>query len=383
MSPDAGQRVDQRQIGYYALPIHYPARTSIGKSNDIIRSFRLFAYLQVLDTLTHIVLGACIGEAVAGRQLGKKALLLGALAQNIPDIDFLASFWLPTTADLLAHRGFTHSFLFTILLSPLLAWGSARLFRASGMHFRRWLYFWFVQLFIHIFIDAFNAYGTGWFEPFSHIRVSFHTLFVADPLFSAWPALALIVLLVLKKNNPRRAVWAIWALGLSSVYLLLSIGFKALIDGRVARDLHNQRLAERRFFTTPTPLNNQLWYIVSENDSGYVIGYTSVWDQPGPIRYHFVYRNDSLLGGPAYAADQQRLVRFSQGYYSAALRGDSLVLCDLRFGEILGWELPHPQPVLYYYLQYLASNRLLVQRGRFAGWNKQAILRYLRRIRGI
>src|SRR5580700_2740706 len=105
-----------------------------------------------MDTLTHIVLGACIGEAIAGKQLGKKALLIGAIAQNIPDIDFIASFWLPTSADVLAHRGFTHSFLFAALLSPLLAWLSGFFFPKSGMSFRKWLLFWGVQIVVHDFI---------------------------------------------------------------------------------------------------------------------------------------------------------------------------------------------------------------------------------------
>ena len=124
-----------------------------------------------MDTLTHIALGACIGEALAGRQLGKKALILGAIAQNIPDIDFVASFWLPTASDVIAHRGFTHSLLFVLLISPLLAWCSLKIFRVGGMDFRKWLEFWGVQVLVHIFIDAFNAFGTGWFEPFSHYRV--------------------------------------------------------------------------------------------------------------------------------------------------------------------------------------------------------------------
>jgi len=45
-----------------------------------------------LDTLTHIALGAIIGEAIGGKKLGKKALLVGAAVQCLPDIDFFASF---------------------------------------------------------------------------------------------------------------------------------------------------------------------------------------------------------------------------------------------------------------------------------------------------
>src|SRR5450759_1887192 len=74
-----------------------------------------------MDSLTHLALGACMGEAFAGRTLGKKAMLWGALAQSIPDIDFIASFWLDTSSNLLAHRGFTHSFVFCAILTPFFA----------------------------------------------------------------------------------------------------------------------------------------------------------------------------------------------------------------------------------------------------------------------
>ena len=335
-----------------------------------------------MDTLTHIVLGACIGEAIAGNQLGKKALLLGALAQNIPDIDIVASFWLPTTADLLAHRGFTHSILFALLLSPLLAWFSVRVSLASGMSLRRWLFFWGLQVFIHIFIDAFNVYGTGWFEPFSHYRVSFNTLFVADPLLSIWPLIALLVLLVIRKNNPKRKLLALLALSLSSVYLLMSITFKLIIDNRVAQNLRNNKATYSRFFTTPTPLNILLWYIVVQKGSGYSTGYSSILDSKREINYYYSPRNESLLSMPCDTTDRNNLLRFSQGYYTTELRHDSLVFNDLRFGEILGWEQEHPQPVFYYYLQYPGSNKLIVQRGRFAGWDKAAIKRFIWRIGG-
>src|SRR5579859_3665145 len=109
-----------------------------------------------MDTLTHVVLGACIGEAIAGKQLGKKALFLGAFAQSIPDLDFIASFWLPTSSDLLIHRGFTHSFLFLVIFTPLLTFLLRYLFKKSNIASRRWLLFWGLQIFIHIFIDAFN-----------------------------------------------------------------------------------------------------------------------------------------------------------------------------------------------------------------------------------
>ena len=336
-----------------------------------------------MDTLTHIVVGACIGEAIAGKQLGKKALFLGALAQNIPDIDFVASFWLPTASDVLAHRGFTHSFLFVLLFTPLLAYCSVKLAKSVDMTMRQWAWFWGMQIFIHIFIDAFNAYGTGWFEPFSHYRVSFNTMFVADPLFSLWPAISMIMLLAIKQASLKRMVWVKGALGLSTLYLLIGIGFKLFIDNTVENDLRGRGIATAEYFTTPTPLNNLLWYIVARSDSGYYIGYRSVLDKKQDIDLHFVYRNDSLLKAADNKADVDKLLRFSQGYYAAQLWHDTLVFNELRFGEQLGWATPHPKFVFYYFLHPPADNKMIVQRGRFAGWDKAAITAFLKRIKGV
>jgi inner membrane protein len=334
-----------------------------------------------MDTLTHIVLGACIGEAIAGKKLGRKALVLGAIAQSLPDIDFIASFWLPTAADLLAHRGFTHSFLFTILITPLLAFFSAK-WSKSSLNIRQWMLFWGLQIFIHQFIDAFNAYGTGWFEPFSHYRVSFNTMFVADPLFTLWSAIACVVLIFVGVNSKKRKMIAGISLTISALYLLLGIVFKLSVDSSIQKDLHRHNISYNRYFSTPTPLNNLLWYVVAQNDSGYYIGYRSVFDRSDNITLHYDLRNDSLLKYAANKEDISRLVRFSQGYYTLDKIHDSVVFNDLRFGEINGWNEQQPKFVFYYFLQYPDNNKMIVQRGRFAKWDKQKLVAFFTRIRG-
>ena len=336
-----------------------------------------------MDTHTHIVLGACIGEAIAGQKLGKKALLIGAVAQSLPDIDFVASFWLPVSGDLLAHRGFTHSFLFAVLFTSLLAWASSKIFPKAGMTTRHWAIFWGLQLFIHLFIDAFNAYGTGWFEPFSHYRVSFNTMYVADPLFTLWPAAATVALVLLNKQSGKRKAWMTMALTLSSVYLVLGVFFKLSIDNKVKKEIENKQVVSGRYFITPTPLNNLLWYIVAQNDSGYNIGYRSVFDKKEHIDFHFARKNDALLIPVSKTTDVKNLVRFSKGYYSVQKWHDTLVFNDLRFGEITGWSEPNPKFVFYYFLQYPDANKLIVQRGRFARWDKNTLTAFIRRIKGI
>ena len=134
-----------------------------------------------------------MGDAFAGKQLGKRAMFLGAVAQSVPDIDFLASTWTSASENLLAHRGFTHSILFVALVTPLLAFLAEKWHRPHNISLKKWLLFFGGVIFIHVFIDAFNNYGVGWFEPFWDKRVSFHTIFVVDPFFSLPAALLKVV----------------------------------------------------------------------------------------------------------------------------------------------------------------------------------------------
>lgn len=98
--------------------------------------------------------------------------------------------------------------------------------------------------------------------------------------------------------------------------------------------------------------------------------------------FNFFPRNDSLLNPVDQFEDMQKLVRFSQQFYTLEKWGDTLVFNDLRFGQILGWHNPKEKFVFHYFLQYPNENKLVVQRGRFTGWNKSEIKILLRRMRG-
>src|SRR5678810_1498430 len=150
-------------------------------------------------------------------------MVWGALAQSVPDIDFLASFWMNTSNNLLAHRGFTHSFLFVAIVAVFFALIAERWHRPHNISFKRWLLFFGGVIFTHVFIDAFNNYGVGWFEPFSHQRISFNTIYVADPFFSAAPGIAFIMLLMLKQRSKKRQFWWKVGLGISAVYLFYCV----------------------------------------------------------------------------------------------------------------------------------------------------------------
>ncbi len=336
-----------------------------------------------MDSITHIALGACMGDAFCGRKLGKKAMLWGALAQSIPDIDFIASFWMKTADNLLAHRGFTHSLLSCLLCALLLAWLADRWHRPHNISFLKWLLFFGGVIFIHVFIDAFNNYGVGWFEPFSQKRISFNTIYVADPFFSIWPGLALVLLLIINRNNrDARKKWWLIGLGMPALYLFYCIFNKYQVDRDVRSLLEEKKIVYTRYFTTPAPLQSWLWYVVAGNDSGYHVGFHSVFDKKHEMNLEYFPRNDKWLDSLKNNHDVKQLIRFSQQFYTVEYWKDTLIFNDLRFGQIIGWYDPKQRFVFHYFLSFPDDNKLVIQRGRFEGWN-QAVARALwRRVRG-
>lgn len=86
-----------------------------------------------MDSLTQIVLGAACGEAVAGRKLGNRAMLWGAIGGTIPDLDVMAELFTNRMEAMAFHRGFMHSMLFAVMLPWLLGWLAMR-FYSHGVY---------------------------------------------------------------------------------------------------------------------------------------------------------------------------------------------------------------------------------------------------------
>jgi len=338
-----------------------------------------------LDSLTHIALGACIGEILASKKIGKKALVVGAIAQNIPDVDIVCSFWMTPAHDVLAHRGFTHSFLFAGLISVLLAWLAQRWWsRAANTSFKFWFTFFAIQVTVHVLLDAFNAYGTGWFIPFSPYRVSFNALYVVDLFYSVPMAILGFLLFVLHINNTSRMHLAYGGIVVSTLYLSYGVINKLQVNSDVKAILANQHIHYNQYFSTPTPLNNLLWFVVASNDDGNFVGYRSVFDNNDEMKLTFFPRQDSLLTKHADADEVNTLKQFSQGYYMAEKKGDTLIFNDLRFGQVTGgWKNPEVGFAFHYYLYPPElDNHLVVQRGRFENWDNATIHSFLDRIKG-
>jgi inner membrane protein len=334
-----------------------------------------------VDTLTHTVLGACLGEAIAGKKIGKKAMLYGAIANNLPDIDVIAALWTEHAENMLVHRGITHSLLIAFLFSPAIAYAFQK--RHPGITIKESLMLWGSGMLIHIFIDAYTSYGTGWFEPFDHRRVTFNALYIVDPVFTLPMLISASGLLILKRHSEKRMRWAKAGLYLSATYLLFVTVNKLYVNSVIRENIKTQNIQCKKFMATPTPLNNFLWYVIVDNGKDFHSGYYSDFDRNKTIAFNLVKKNDSLLIPFKSTKEVIRLIRFSQGYYCLKREGDSSVIFnDMRFGSQGGWFIKDAPYVFRFDITNLNRSSIELQRGRIKAVGSEALKQLWKRMKG-
>ncbi|PSR08537.1 MAG: hypothetical protein DA408_02560 [Bacteroidetes bacterium] len=69
-----------------------------------------------MDSLTQITLGAAVGEVVLGKKVGNRAMIWGAIAGTLPDLDVLANLVTDPVSALAYHRAFTHSLAYAVVI---------------------------------------------------------------------------------------------------------------------------------------------------------------------------------------------------------------------------------------------------------------------------
>lgn len=336
-----------------------------------------------MDIITHIALGACIGEIVFAKQLGKKALIIGAFAQVLPDMDIVAALWLPPPQNLLFHRGITHSFLFGILAALILAFFIKKRTAFQNVTLQKLLIFFLLQIWLHDLLDTCNAYGTGLLAPFSSHRFSINLLFVADPFFTVPIIIACTALIRLKSFSKARKKWLWIGLLIPCLYILYAAFNKKSVSKQVEKSLATENISYSRMIITPTFFNTWLWYIVAATDSGYYIGYRSVFDSRYYITpFNYYAKNKQLLISLDTLQNVRRLIQFADNYYTVEDRNDSLVFNVLRFGQAAGWEENKTHFTFQYFLNPLYNNSYVMQSGRFKEWTPKTFESMYNRIKG-
>ena len=352
-----------------------------------------------MDSLSQIVLGAAVGEVVLGRRIGNRAMIWGAVAGTIPDMDVLGKFFLDELDNLGFHRGISHSLLFSFVGAVAFGWATDRLYRsrhhawiamgtkaaaaivigfvvnflmmilapgtwlplvayiptvtwfwwrngqkryfsgtwqAPNASMRAWMALFFWGFVTHILLDCFTTYGTQIFAPFSNLRVAWGTISVADPLYTIPFLVCLLVAARFAPSDRRRAVWNWAGLGLSSAYLALTVVNYQRVHSTFEQTLEAQDITYERFFITPTIFNNVLWNGVIDAGENYLLAQYSFYDEVD-LTFTPVAKGYDLLRNLDSDPTLATLQWFSAGYLNAILRPDgTLQVNDLRFGTFSG-----------------------------------------------
>ncbi|MCG2461046.1 metal-dependent hydrolase [Flavobacteriaceae bacterium F89] len=281
-----------------------------------------------MDSLTQIVLGAAVGEAVLGRKVGNKAMLYGAIAGTIPDLDILSSHFTDTVTALEIHRGFTHSIFFSVIFAPIFGWLVSRYEKYKDFKDWSWLFFW--ALVTHPILDAFTTWGTQLFWPLG-TRIALKSIFVIDPLYTVPFIVFLILAMSQKRSSKKRRYYNTMGLAVSSGYLGLTLFLKWAAYSKFENALKEQKIEYRKIDTRPSPLNTVLWSANIETEDAFLIGHYSFFDSK-PISFARYPKNHQLIEDLVQYEKMRRMIAISQGWFTITQQDNTLYYNDLRFG---------------------------------------------------
>lgn len=330
-----------------------------------------------MDSLTQIVLGAAVGEAVLGRKLGNRAMLLGAIGGTLPDLDIIYNFFNDDPIrQLEVHRSYSHSMFTHLVLAWPLAWISRKKSDFSISH-GRWYLFWFLALFTHALLDCCTTYGTQFFLPFTNYQVAFNNISVIDPLYTIPFLILLGVCLFLKRTNPLRRKFLWISVSLSSAYMLLTFGLKYVAHEKFRESLKSNQLSVNEINSTPTILNAVLWSGIAYNDSMLYVAEYSFLKREQPIEWIGYKRNLQLL--VKYDSPSLKTIQwFSDGnYFMQQLPGDTLAFYNVKWGR-MNFDTTEPQDAFFFYWKfYIDKNEIVHKEIRREDWSFNESLKLL------
>lgn len=220
-----------------------------------------------MDTGTHIVMGVAIsGIALADPVIAADTTTMYAavggivIGSLIPDVDTVLK--LRNNAVYIRHhRGITHSIpavvLWPIVLTLLL---TLLLPGANIFHVWAWT---FLAVFLHVFVDIFNAYGTQALRPFSQKWVAIGVINTFDPIIFVLHVLAI----------------ALWSFNFNPLSIFISlytiIFFYYLLRFAVKRAVKHavsNRLPDATEIIISPTIRFFQWRIVASSDQHHYVG---------------------------------------------------------------------------------------------------------------
>ena len=284
-----------------------------------------------MDSLSQIVLGAATFAIIKDKEIGKKALLYGAILGTIPDLDIILNPFFNPIEQLAIHRAFSHSIFFSILLSLLFAKWFSHKHKTS---FQSWFWASFLALFTHPLLDICTTYGTRILYPLSKSFYSLDNVFVIDPLYTIWLLIGCIALLLMKNTNPNRSKVIKWSLVLSTTYLIFGLLVHTYVKYHFKNELTRQHIAYEKIKVVPTPFNIILWQGIVKTKDGFYYGDYSLLDSKKSTSFHYEKNDTSFIESKKKIEALEPFFNFTEGYALAREENGKMYIYGTKFGPI-------------------------------------------------
>ena len=284
-----------------------------------------------MDSLSQIVLGAATFALIKDKEIGKKALLYGAILGTIPDLDVLINPFFNKIEQLAIHRAFSHSIFFCILLSLLTAKWFSHKYKTS---YKSWFWASFLALFTHPLLDLCTTYGTRLFYPLSKSFYTLDNIFVVDPLYTIWLFIGCILLLTLKNDFPKRQIIIKTSLVVSTAYLFWGLMANFLVKNHFENELKRQNISFEKIKVVPTPFNTIYWQGIVKTKDGFYFGGYSFLDSKTLTYFHFEKNDLAFLESKKQIKDLEPFFNFTEGFSLARLENGKMHIYGTKFGPI-------------------------------------------------
>lgn len=297
-----------------------------------------------MDPLTQAALGAAAGHALFHRQLGTRAIALGAVAGAIPDIDAFWGAFEGPFGRLVSHRGITHSLFFGPVVGSVAGWLWWRWLRGRSASsddvpdVRYWIGLFIVALMSHPLLDWFTTFGTQLLAPFSRARFATDAIPIVDPLYTGVLAIGLLL-----AYRFRAAPFAGRCTGVavlaSTAYLFVGLWINGIAELEARKQLRAAGIVGARVHTFPTMLQLPHRRVVAITDGEIRVGFVSMW-RPCPIEWGVAPRlRDERIDAVLATREGQIYQWFANGLLAAEIvdedGGSRVRLVDLRYGYLL------------------------------------------------
>lgn len=291
-----------------------------------------------MDSITQATLGAAVGEAVLGKKIGNKAIILGAIAGTIPDLDVMFSPLMDAVNQLAFHRGVSHSIFFIAIAPFLFSWLSGLIFKKSELKFKSWYLMYFLAFITHVAIDLFTSYGTQILAPITKYGFTTNNISIIDPIYTLPMLFAIIITLFFKRDKKIRRTINYTGLSISTFYIILTFIFKVITSANFDSVIQENKIIIEEDFNTPSLANTLLWnYYGISGDAVYVQISSILDDENDDTNLQKIERNTHFIENHLNDRAIKRLFWFSKGYYTIQKIDSDLYFFDIRFGRTDFW----------------------------------------------